>query len=170
VDEGGNVIVADNHNHDIRKITPQGHVSTLAGTGEWGHRDGEANVAQFNYPRGVAVDEDGNVMVADKGNHRIRKITPQGHVSTLAGTGEKGYQDGEGTIAQFNYPQGVAVDKDGNIIVTDEENYHIRKITPQGHVSTLAGTGKTGHRNGKRTDAQFRLVQLYMRSESVAGP
>jgi DNA-binding beta-propeller fold protein YncE len=147
VDGGGNVIVADNHNHRIRKITPHGRVSTLAGTGEWGHRDGEGTIAQFNWPRGVAVDRGGNVIVTDMFNHRIRKITQQGHVSTLAGTGSEGYQDGEGTIAQFDYPMGVAVDGDGNVIVTDEETYGIRKITPQGHVSTLASTGKTGHRD-----------------------
>jgi DNA-binding beta-propeller fold protein YncE len=147
VDGGGNVIVADNHNHRIRKITPHGRVSTLAGTGEWGHRDGEGTIAQFNWPRGVAVDGGGNVIVTDMFNHRIRKITQQGHVSTLAGTGSEGYQDGEGSIAQFDYPRGVSVDGDGNVIVTDERTYRVRKITPQGHVSTLASTGKAGHRD-----------------------
>jgi hypothetical protein len=155
VDGVGNVIVADTHNHRIRMITPQGYVSTLAGTGERGHLDEEGTVAQFAYPGGVAVDGDGNVIVADQDNHRIRKITPQGHVSTLAGTGVRGHRDGKGTAAQFYQPNGVAVDGDGNVIVADTSNYLIRKITPQGHVLTLAGTGARGHRDGEGTVAQF---------------
>jgi DNA-binding beta-propeller fold protein YncE len=155
VDGDGNVIVADTGNHRIRKITPQGHVSTLAGTGIIGHRDGEGNVAQFFHPVRVAVDGDGNVIVADMGNHRIRKITPQGRVSTLAGSGENAYRDGKGTNAQFNYPLGIAVDGDGNVIVADTGNHRTRKITPKGHVSSLAGTGMIGHRNGEGTVAQL---------------
>jgi DNA-binding beta-propeller fold protein YncE len=156
VDGDGNAIVADRGNHRICKITPQGQVSTLAGTGKEGHRDGEGNVSKFSHPNGVAVDGDGNLIVADEYNHCIRKVTPQGQVSTLAGTaGEKGYRNGEGAVAQFHYPCGVAVDGDGNIIVADEYNDRIRKITPQGHVSTLAGTGGVSHRDGEGTVAQF---------------
>jgi streptogramin lyase len=155
VDGDGSIIVADQWNHRIRKITPQGHVSTLAGTGETGHRDGGGSVAQFNEPSGVVVDGDDNVIVADKYNQRIRKITPQGHVSTLAGSGERGHRDGEGIVAQFYYPFGVAVDGDGNVIVTDWYNHRIRKITPQGHVSTLAGNGIRGHRDGGGSVAEF---------------
>jgi DNA-binding beta-propeller fold protein YncE len=146
VDEDGNVIVADTDNHRICKITPQGHVSTLAGTGDEGYEDGEGIMAQFNGPRGVAVDGGGNVVVADWGNERIRKITPQGQVTTLAGTGEWGYRDGEGTVAQFYSPSGVAVDGGGNVIVAETDNHRIRKITAQGHVITVAGTGEEGHR------------------------
>jgi sugar lactone lactonase YvrE len=145
VDGDGNVIVADPNSHRIRKITPQGQVSTLAGTGEQGHRDGEGTVAQFFCPMGVALDGDGNVIVADSSNDRIRKITPQGYVSTLAGTGVRGHRDGEGTDAQYFYPREVAVDGNGNVIVADLYNHCIRKITSQGHVSTLAGTGVAGH-------------------------
>jgi DNA-binding beta-propeller fold protein YncE len=155
VDGDGNVIVGDTRNHRIRKITPQGHVSTLAGTGEMGHEDGEGTVARFNMPCGVSVDGDGNVIVADRDNHRIRKITPLGLVSTLAGNGEEGHQDGEGTVAQFDFPQGVAVDGEGNVIVADRDNHRIQKITPHGHVSTLAGTGEVGHQDGEGTVAQF---------------
>jgi sugar lactone lactonase YvrE len=156
VDGEGNVFVADAGDHRIRKITPQGHVSTLAGTGVPGYQEGEGAVAQFHDPRGLAVDRDGNVFVADRGNHRIRKITPQGRVSTLAGTGVIGYQDGEGTVAQFKSPIGVAVDGNGNVIVADAQNHRIRKVTPQGHVITLAGTGYVGHRDGDPiTTAQF---------------
>jgi DNA-binding beta-propeller fold protein YncE len=155
MDGGGNVIVADNFNHRIRMITSQGQVSTLAGTGEEDHRDGEGNVAQFNSPYGIAVDGGGNVIVADADNHRIRKITPQGQVSTLAGSGEQGHQDGEGTVAQFNWCSGVAMDGGGNVIVADKLNHRIRMITSQGQVSTLAGTGEKGHRDGEGTFARF---------------
>eukprot|EP00242_Pyramimonas_sp_CCMP2087_P004962 CAMPEP_0198220164 /NCGR_PEP_ID=MMETSP1445-20131203/77877_1 /TAXON_ID=36898 /ORGANISM="Pyramimonas sp., Strain CCMP2087" /LENGTH=120 /DNA_ID=CAMNT_0043897841 /DNA_START=253 /DNA_END=611 /DNA_ORIENTATION=- len=115
-------------------------VSTVAGTPAKGHQNGEGIVAQFLMPTGVAVDEDGNIIVADTDNHCIRRITPQGLVSTLAGTGEAGYLDGEGTVAQFNGPAGVAVDGGGNVIVADAVNHRIRQITPEGQVSTLAGT------------------------------
>jgi alcohol dehydrogenase YqhD (iron-dependent ADH family) len=107
VDGDGNVIVTECDNNCIRKFTLKGHVFTLAGTGEEGQRDGNWTVAQFNQFDGIAVDGDGNVIVADKDNHRIRKITPQGQVSTLADTGEEGHQDGEGTVACFNTPMGV---------------------------------------------------------------
>jgi hypothetical protein len=104
-------------------------VSTLAGTGEEGHQDGEGTVAQFDFPRGIAVDGDGNVIVTDKDNNRIRKITPQGHVSTLAGTGEKGHEDGELIAsAGFKRPCGVAVDEKGNVIVADTGNHCIRCV------------------------------------------
>eukprot|EP00242_Pyramimonas_sp_CCMP2087_P000191 CAMPEP_0198228870 /NCGR_PEP_ID=MMETSP1445-20131203/113827_1 /TAXON_ID=36898 /ORGANISM="Pyramimonas sp., Strain CCMP2087" /LENGTH=580 /DNA_ID=CAMNT_0043909303 /DNA_START=198 /DNA_END=1941 /DNA_ORIENTATION=+ len=158
VDGDGNVFVADMMNNRIRKITPQGHVSTLAGTGEEGYQDGEAIVAQFKGPGGLAVDGDGNVFVVDTGE-RIRKITPQGIVSTLAGTGVQGYQDGEGTVSQFNKPRGLAVDGDGNVFVADMMNNRIRKITPQGHVSTLAGTGVQGYQDGEGTVSQFNKPQ-----------
>jgi len=134
-------------------------VSVVAGTRISGHQDGEGNVAKFNQPFGVAVDKDGNIIVADAQNNRIRKITPQAQVSTLAGTGKQGYRDGEGTVAQFYLPCGVAVDGDGNVIVGDTMNNCIRKITPQGHVSTLAGTGERGHQDGEANAAQFYRPQ-----------
>eukprot|EP00976_Prorocentrum_cordatum_P106651 1194495-Prorocentrum_minimum.AAC.4 len=155
VDWEGNVYVADSDNHRIRKISPQGLVSTLAGIGTAGHRDGAGTAAQFRNPSGVAVDWEGNVYVADFNNHRIRRISPQGLVSTLAGTGIPGYRDGKGNAAQFHRPWGVAVDGDDNVIVADMSNHRIRKISPQGVVSTLAGTGERGHRNGDDSAAQF---------------
>jgi DNA-binding beta-propeller fold protein YncE len=160
VDSDGNVLVADTENHRIRRITPQGQVSTLAGTGEAGHRDGNAAEAQFNDPWGVAVDKDGNVLVADTDNHRIRRITPQGQVSTLAGTGEVGYRNGKAGEAHFVQPINVAVDGYGNVLVT-EYSHCIRVITPQGQVGTLAGSGhlgvlrSRGYRDGPVGEAQF---------------
>ena len=147
MDGSGNVYVADTGNNTIRKITPAGVVSTLAGmAGSSGSADGTGSAARFYYPFGVAVDGSGNVYVADTYNNTIRKITPAGVVSTLAGTaGSSGSADGTGSAAQFYYPCGVAVDGSGNVYVADTDNYTIRKITPAGVVSTLAGlAGKFG--------------------------
>jgi len=158
VDASDNVYVADSFNHRIRKITAAGEVSTLAGTGESGSMNGDGiTEAQFNYPRGVAVDAEGNLYVTDEYNHLIRKITAAGEVSTLAGTGESGSMNGEGiTEARFNSPTGVAVDAEGNVYVADTSNHLIRKITAAGEVSTLAGTGESGSMNGDGiTEAQF---------------
>jgi len=152
VDTAGIVYVADYYNHRIRKITPEGLVSTLAGSTE-GFRDGDGRSAQFNGPYGVALDAEGNVYVADGDNHLIRKITPEGLVSTLAGS-TRGSADGVGTSAQFNYPTDVAVDAEGNVYVADEFNNRIRKITPEGLVSTLAGSTE-GFRDGLDRSAQF---------------
>ncbi len=106
-------------------------VSTFAGSTE-GFADGIGTEAQFNLPFGVAVDSEGNVYVADLDNHRIRKITPAGVVSTLAGTGTEGFADGTTTTAQFNGPTGVAVDSSGNVFVADSDNHRIRKIESTG--------------------------------------
>jgi len=151
-DAAGNVYVGDRTNHKIRKITPAGEVSTLAGSTQ-GYADGTGTAAQFSGPAGVATDAAGNVYVADIGNHKIRKITPDGVVSTLAGS-IKGYADGTGTAAQFNNPYGVATDATGNVYVADTYNYKIRKITPAGEVSTLAGSTE-GFADGTATAAQF---------------
>ena len=132
-DADGNMYVADNQNHRIRKITPAGEVSTFAGSGTAGFADGSGTAAQFESPFGVAVDVGGNVYVADTYNHRIRKINPAGVVSTLAGNGSYGYADGGGAAAKFYVPKGVAVDPAGNVYVADENNNRIRKITSYGN-------------------------------------
>jgi len=155
IDVSGNVYVADCENNRIRKITPAGAVTTLAGSGAWGFADGTGTAAQFNYPEGVAIDVSGNVYVGDFGNHRIRKITPAGVVTTLAGDGTAGYKDATGAAAQFTYPSGVAVDASGNVYVGDFGNHRIRKITPAGVVTTLAGDGAAGFKNATGTAARF---------------
>jgi glucose/arabinose dehydrogenase len=158
IDGDGNLYVADSNNHTIRKITPAGVVTTLAGTAESsGSADGTGADARFKYPEGVAVDGDGNLYVADRDNNTIRKITPAGVVTTLAGAaGSYGSADGTGADARFSRPIGVAVDGDGNLYVTDRNNQTIRKITPAGVVTTLAGAaGSYGSADGTGADARF---------------
>jgi len=129
-------------------------ISTFVGNGTPGFENGTGSTVRFNLPRGVAVDSEGNVYVAEQGNHRIRKITPAGVVSTFAGS-TSGYKDATGIAAQFYSPIGVAVDSESNVYVTDHGNQRIRKITPTGVVSTFAGTGTPGHADGASNTAQF---------------
>ena len=141
MDTSGNLYVADTGNGTIRVVTPVGVVTTLAGMpGISGNHDGTGSAAQFNAPTAVAVDAASNVYVADTGNFEIRKITPAAVVTTLAGNSlEQGYYDAPGTNASFGGPAGIAVDGAGNIYVADTPNLVLRKITPDGTVSTLAG-------------------------------
>lgn len=156
VDREGNVYVADGgESNRVRKITPEGIVSTLAGGAPEGHRDGAGASAAFHTPSGLAIDRRGNLYVADTGNNRIRKITPEGTVSTIAGDGVAGHADGVGVAAQFNAPVGVAVDRDDNVYVADTYNDRIRKITAEGQVTTLAGGAKPGDADGPGPDALF---------------
>ena len=158
-DSSGNVYVCDNGNYTIRKITPAGVVTTLAGlAGSAGSADDTGSAARFNNPGGVATDSSSNVYVADTSNHTIRKITPAGAVTTLAGlAGSQGSADGTGSAAQFRYPSGVATDSSGNVYVADSDNYTIRKITLAGVVTTLAGlAGSYGDADGTGSAAQFR--------------
>jgi sugar lactone lactonase YvrE len=148
VDGEGSIIIADSSNHRVRKITPDGTVSTPAGAGRQGFADGAGAAAHFNYPYGVAVDGEGSIIIADYCDHRVRKITPDGTVSTLAGSGRQGLADGAGAAAQFKHPIGVAVDGEGNFIITDQGNHRVRKITPDGTMSTLAGSERIGLADG----------------------
>ena len=157
-DKAGNVYVADTNNHTIRKVTPTGVVTTLAGAaGLSGSANGTGSAARFNGPYSVAVDGSGNVYVADTLNFTVRKITPGGAVTTLAGVaGSPGSLDGTGSGARFNYLYGIAVDNAGNLYVTDTGNYTVRKITAAGVVTTLAGTrGVAGSVDGTGLSAQF---------------
>lgn len=155
VDKNGVIYVADKYNHAIRKISINGEVTTFAGTGYAGSTDGQGTAASFNYPAAVAVDINENVYVSDQYNYTIRKITKTGMVSTLAGRGNQGSSDGQGTAASFYYPEGLAVDSAGNVFVADFYNHKIRKITASGLVSTLAGSGSLGSSDGIGSEASF---------------
>ena len=152
VDGAGNVFVADSGNNAIRKITSTGVVTTFAGKAgpNAGNSNGNATDARFNNPSGLAADAAGNLYVSDSNNHTIRKITAAGLVTTLAGlAGSKGSSDGIGLSARFSSPTGIAVDSAGNIYVADTGNVTIRKVTPTGVVSTVAGlAGLSGATEG----------------------
>jgi sugar lactone lactonase YvrE len=159
-DASGNIYVADSGNETIRKITPAGVVTTLAGTaGTLGSADGTGTAASFTNPEGVAVNASGNVYVADSGDNKIRMVTSAGVVTTLAGGGDyttSGSADGTGTVASFNYPEGIAVDTSGNLYVADTVNNTIRKVTSEGVVTTFAGmAGSFGSVDGTGTVASF---------------
>lgn len=158
VDAAGNVYVSDNNNHTIRKITPGGVVGTIGGlAGTSGSADGAASVSRFYFPEGVAVDHAGNVIVADAGNATIRRITPDGVSSTIAGqAGSLANVDGTGTAARFTFPEGIAIDSNDNIYVVDFIASVIRKITPAGVVTTLAGVaGSAADIDGTGAAARF---------------
>ncbi|MBN8460988.1 MAG: choice-of-anchor D domain-containing protein [Verrucomicrobia bacterium] len=159
-DIGSNIYVADRNNHTIRKVSSSGTVTTLAGSpGEMGNSDGTGSNARFHYPSGIAVDSNGGIFVADQFNHTIRKVTPSGEVTTLAGSpGMSGSADGAGSSARFFYPMGVATDSNGNLYVADTENHTIRKVSPSGSVTTLAGRPREiGSTDGIGGEARFHF-------------
>jgi sugar lactone lactonase YvrE len=150
----GTMYVAEGAGADrIRAISPNGVVSTLAG-GERGFADGIAAAAQFNTPSALAIDADGTIYVADTGNNAIRRVAPDGRVSTVAGDGVAGYRDGAAAQARFNGPIGVAIDGSGRLFVADTYNDRIRVIDRNGTVTTIAG-GEPGALDGLAVDARF---------------
>ncbi len=157
-DSGGTLYVADSMNHTIRKVTAAGAVTTFAGSaGNAGSADGTGNAARFNNPTGITVDGSGNVYVADTNNNLLRRISPAGAVTTIAGVvGVAGSSDGTGSAALFKAPGGLAVDTLGNVYLADTGNSTIRKITPGGVVTTFAGVpGVAGFKDGTGSDAWF---------------
>ncbi len=157
VDVVGNCYISDMFNHKIRKINKEGVVTTLAGMGFPFFADGIGKAAGFEQPQGLAVDDLGNVYVADLFNRRIRKITTAGVVTTFAGSGKTGAGsvDGTGITASFDFPVGVALDSKDNLYVTDATANKIRKITPLGVVTTYAGNGVKGADDGIANIASF---------------
>ena len=154
VDASGNVYVVDSSNFLIRKITTSGVVTTFAGSGNYGSANGIGIAASFGAPDGIAVDSLGNIYVADTGNNLIRKITSTGVVTTLAGSGAIGRENGTGIAVSFLFPNAVAVDVLGNVYVADGDSL-IRKITSTGEVTTLAGHDGIGNANGIGVAASF---------------
>jgi len=154
----GNIYVADTANQTIRKITAQGSVTTFAGmVRNVGSADGLGANARFNGPDGIAVDPAGIIYVADRDNSTIRKISPEGLVTTIAGlAGARGSTDGAGADARFSVPSAIAVDMGENLYIADHNNATIRRITAEGVVTTLAGSvGKQVDNDGTYGNASF---------------
>src|SRR5437867_370527 len=148
VDASGNLFIADTLNHRIRKVTPDGIITTVAGSGTGGFSGdrGPAISAQLNSDWRGAVDGSGNLFIADTLNHRIRKVTPDGIITTVAGSGTGGFSGDRGPAisAQLNSPYSVAVDASENLFIADTLNHRIRKVTPDGIITTVAGSGTGG--------------------------
>jgi hypothetical protein len=154
-DLAGNLYTSDINDPRIRKITPDGVVSVYAGVEAEGFRDGNADSAKFYIANFIVSDDQGNVYVSEPLDNRIRKISNTGIVSSIAGTGTAGFNDGDGAAAEFHNPGGIAIDRSGNLFVVDRQNFRIRKITPSGQVSTFAGTGRPGRQDGNAQQAGF---------------
>ncbi len=163
VDAAGNLYIADRFNHRIRKVSPDGIITTVAGTGEasFSGDEGPATSASLNQPFGIAVDATGNLYIADRFNHRIRKVSPDGIITTVAGTGEASFSGDEGPAisASLNQLFGIAVDATGNLYIADLFNHRIRKVSPDGIITTVAGTGEASFSGdeGPATSASLNL-------------
>jgi uncharacterized protein (TIGR03437 family) len=148
VDSAGNLYIADTQNHRVRKVATNGTISTVAGSGTAGFGgDGAAAAsAQLNAPFGVAVDTAGNLYIAEFGNNRVRKVSTNGNISTIAGNGVSGFSGDQDQAAgaQLNGPRGVAVDSAGNVYIADTGNNRVRMVASNGVITTVAGTGATG--------------------------
>ena len=151
-DNAGNFYIADTGNHRIRKVDTMGIITTMAGdgTGAYGGDGGQAVSAQLNSPRGVAVDGAGNVYIADRGNHRVRKVDTMAIITTMAGDGTGGYggDSGQAVSAQLSFPSGVTVDGAGNVYIADGGNHRIRKVDSSGVITTIAGREEYDDPNG----------------------
>ncbi|MDE0627264.1 MAG: SUMF1/EgtB/PvdO family nonheme iron enzyme [Bryobacterales bacterium] len=160
-DAAGNLYIADRDNHRVRKVDPAGVITTVVGTGSPGyHGDGgPAASAQLDSPSGVAVDAAGNLYIADRGNHRVRKVDASGVITTVAGTASRGSggDGGPATGAQLNSAAGVAVDAAGNLYIADTFNGRVRKVDSAGVITTVAGTvvGRYGGDGGPATSAEL---------------
>lgn len=145
----GTIYVSEVNEHTLSKIAPDGTVSIVAGGNYFDYKDGVGTAAKFSTPAGMVLNSAGNILLCDMTNNRLRQITPQGVVTTLAGA-QEGYRDGTGTDALFYAPYNIAIAPDGNCLVTDMWNNRIRKVTPQGVVTTFAGNGGIGSEDGDR--------------------
>ena len=167
VDGAGNLYIADSGDNRVRKVTPAGVISTVAGNGNVGTATGTdgdggaATAANLNHPTALAVDSSGNLYIADSGNNRIRRVNTLGTISTVAGTGNVGTPtgpDGDGaaaTAAQLNAPNGIAIDAAGNLYIGDSGDNRIRQVNTIGNITTVAGSGNAGFTNGPPTSADL---------------
>jgi len=149
VDGAGNLYIADNGNNRVRRVSPSGIITTVAGNGQSGYfgDGGQAISAQLSAPYSVAVDGTGNLFIADYSNNRVRRVSPNGIITTVAGNGQSGYSGdgGPATSAQLDHPYGVAVDAAGNLFIADKNNSLVRRVSPNGIITTVAGNGQSGY-------------------------
>ena len=169
VDGVGNLFIGESGNHRIRKVSLDGIISTVAGNGTSGFSGdgGPASSAQLAFPRGVAVDAAGNLFIGEgESGNRIRKVSSNGIITTVAGNGTSGFSGdgGPATSAQISNPRSVAVDMAGNLFIADTQNHRIRKVSPDGTISTVAGNGTSGSGGdgGPATSAQLHFPQDVM--------
>ncbi|MGH9785484.1 MAG: BACON domain-containing protein, partial [Terriglobia bacterium] len=148
IDAGGTLYIGDSQNYRIRRVNAAGTIETVAGSGQYGFAgDGDAAVrGEFSFPTGVATDFSGAIYIADRNSHRIRKVSPAGVLSTVAGNGRAGFggDGGLATAASLASPHGMALDLAGNLYVADALNHRVRKISPAGIITTVAGNGIAG--------------------------
>ncbi len=156
-DIAGNLYALDAAHTPVRQITPAAFVAVHAGREPRGFKDGAAVIAQFGQSFGIVTDAQGNIFISDSENNRIRKITAAGDVITIAGNGNSGFVNGDGDKAEFIFPAGLVIDRQGNLLVADQNR--IRKITPDGVVSTFAGNDQPGFADGQPEVARFMLIE-----------
>jgi adhesin/invasin len=172
VDAAGNIYISDSGNNRIRKVL-NGTIVTLVGTGVagFGGDNGPAVSAQINQPRAIIFDSSGNMYIADSGNNRVRKVTPSGVITTVAGAGVPGGggDGGQATAGQLNNPFGLAVDSSGNLFIADAYNYKIRRVDPSGIITTYAGTGTAGSSGDGGPAANATLMQPYALVADASG-
>ncbi len=164
VDSAGNLYISDSSNNRIRKVTAAGTISTIAGNGTAGYNgEGAASSAQLDFPIGVALDAAGVLYIADSENHRVRRLTPAGIISTVAGDGSGGF-GGDGasaTSALLSFPIGLALDSVGNVYISEYDNNRVRKVTPFGLITTVAGTGSPGFSGDDGPAISTKLFKPY---------
>jgi sugar lactone lactonase YvrE len=152
VDAAGNLFIADADNNRVRKVNPEGMISTVAGTGQAGFSGdgGPAGKARLSFPTLMASDLEGNLFISEQNNQRVRKVSPDGLITTVAGTGKEGFSGDGGlaTAAPLKWPRGLAVDAAGNLFIADHYNHRIRKVSPEGIITTVAGSGRDGPTKG----------------------
>jgi DNA-binding beta-propeller fold protein YncE len=164
VDPADNILVADSDNNRMRRVSLDGRITTVAGTGRvsqgsFSGDGGMATAATLNFPRTLALDREGNLFIGDGGNHRVRKVSPAGIITTVAGNGQPGFSGdgGPATEAGLNVPVGVVVDRAGNLFFVDAYNQRIRKVSPDGIITTVAGSDQKGYAGDGGPATQARL-------------
>ena len=159
VTASGDVYVADTYNNRVLLLTASGSVSIVAGTGRegYGGDNGNATSAFLNWPAGLALDNSGSLYIADQNNNRIRKVSPNGAIVTVAGNGVPGFSGdgGPATAANLSSPTGVGVDSAGNLYIADFDNHRVRMVAPTGIISTIAGNGQVAQNPGDRGTGGF---------------